>query len=61
MTTKGMLIFRDITYAILIILIWLPANPLVIPIIGKALITIAAVGLRVWQHVNYYKQTGKIY
>jgi uncharacterized membrane protein YqjE len=61
MTSKGMLIFRDVTYSILVILLLWPSNPLGITPLFKILLIAIAVGVRVWQHVNYYKQTGKIY
>ncbi|MDB4924320.1 hypothetical protein [Mucilaginibacter sp.] len=61
MITKGMLIFRDVMYAILIVVILLPVNPLGLAPLAKILVTVFAIGVRIWQHVNYYKQTGKIY
>jgi hypothetical protein len=61
MTPKGMMIFRDITYTILIVIVLFPTNPLGLTPLSKILVTIVAVGVRIWQHVNHYKKTGKIY
>jgi len=64
MSAKTMMIIRDVMYTVLIILLLLPGdlNPFPgINITYKILIAILALGTRVWQHVNYYKATGKIY
>jgi len=61
MVTKRMLIIRDVMYAVLVVIILLPANPLGVTPLFKILLIIIAVGTRLWQHVNYYKETGKIY
>jgi small basic protein len=61
MVTKTSLIFRDIMYAILIVVLLLPSNPLGVTLLLKVLAIVFAVGVRIWQHVNYYKETGKIY
>ncbi len=61
MTTKGIMIFRDVLYAIVVALLLLRSNPLGIAPLWKILFIGMAVGVRVWQHINYYKQTGKIY
>jgi len=61
MVTKASLIFRDIMYGILIVVLLLPSNPLRVTIIMKVLAVVFAIAVRVWQHVTYYKQTGKIY
>jgi hypothetical protein len=64
MTAKGWMILRDVTYAILIVLLLLPGdlNPFPgIELTYKIIIAVLAAATRVWQHVNYYKATGKIY
>lgn len=64
MTAKGWMILRDVTYAILVVLLLLPGdyNPFPgIELTYKIILVVLAVGVRVWQHVNYYKETGKIY
>lgn len=61
MVTKGALIFRDITYIALVVIILLPTNPLGISVWIKIFIIIIAIAQRIWQHVSYYKVTGKIY
>jgi len=61
MISKGMMIFRDILYTILIVVLLLPSNPIGVNPVLKMLFIVIAVGSRIWQHVNYYKQTGKIY
>jgi len=61
MVSKTSLIFRDITYTILIIMVLLPSNPIGISDFIKVFIIVGAIAQRVWQHFNYYKATGKIY
>lgn len=59
-----MMIIRDVMYAAVIILILLPGdlNPFPgISFLYKILIAVIGVSIRIWQHVNYYKATGKIY
>ena len=60
-TNKTMLIVRDVMYAILIVIILLPSNPLGLTVLFKIIAVVFAVVVRIWQHVSYYKQTGKIY
>jgi len=64
MSAKTMMIIRDVTYTIVIVLLLLPGDLNAFPGISlayKILIAILGVAIRVWQHVNYYKATGKIY
>lgn len=64
MNAKTMMIIRDVLYAIMIVLLLLPGhlNPFPgINITYKILIAFLAFSTRIWQHVNYYKATGKIY
>ncbi|WP_214072016.1 hypothetical protein [Mucilaginibacter sp. dw_454] len=64
MTTKRMMIIRDIVYTILIIAFLLPGdlNPFAGINFGfKILIAFLMLSTRIFQHVNYYKATGKIY
>jgi len=64
MSAKTMMIIRDAAYAVLIVLLLLPGdlNPFPgINIVYKIIIAFLAFGTRIWQHVNYYKATGKIY
>jgi hypothetical protein len=58
------MIIRDVVYALVIIAFLLPGdlNPFAgINIAYKILISFLMVSTRLWQHVNYYKTTGKIY
>ncbi|RCH54593.1 hypothetical protein DJ568_12295 [Mucilaginibacter hurinus] len=59
--TRTSMIFRDILYALMITLLLVPGNVPGLPIWLKVLIIVMAVGMRVWQHVVYYRLTGKIY
>ena len=55
---------RDAVYAIVIIALLLPDNLNIftgIDFVYKALIAFLMFSTRIWQHVNYYKATGKIY
>jgi hypothetical protein len=61
MTARTMMIIRDVMYTILVVLLLLPANPLGLAFNVRIGLAILAVAVRVWQHYNYYKQTGKIY
>jgi len=61
MVTKASLIFRDVMYAVLVVVLLLPSNPLNVTNIMRVLAVVFAIGVRIWQHVTYYKQTGKIY
>jgi len=55
------MIVRDVSYLILVVILLLPSNPLGIGNVARTLICVFAVAVRVWQHVSYYRQTGKIY
>ncbi|TSJ44281.1 hypothetical protein FO440_08925 [Mucilaginibacter corticis] len=59
--TRTMMILRDVAYAILVVLLLLPVSPLPLSLTVRVLIAALAVATRVWQHITYYKQTGKIY
>jgi len=59
--SKLSLIIRDVLYAIIIVLLLLPTNPTNLNIWLKILLIVIAVAQRTWQHVAYYKQTGRIY
>jgi len=61
MTSKTSLIFRDITYTALVIIVLLPSNPIGISNWVKVFIIVIAGTQTIWQHYNYYKATGKIY
>jgi hypothetical protein len=61
MTTKTMLIIRDVLYVIMVVILLLPANPLGLSLTIRIGISVLAIATRVWQHINYYKATGKIY
>jgi|GEM_PF-1635869 hypothetical protein len=61
MTVRGMMILRDVMYAALVVILLLPSNPIGVSPTLKIILIVLAIGTRVWQHVNYYKQTGKIY
>ena len=56
-----MMIIRDVAYAILVVLLLLPVSPVPLSLTVRILVAALAIATRVWQHVNYYKQTGKIY
>ena len=58
---RTIMIVRDISYAVLIVILLLPSNPLGISEVPRILICVFAVAVRVWQHIGYYRQTGKIY
>ncbi|HTH82952.1 MAG TPA: hypothetical protein VL490_08445 [Mucilaginibacter sp.] len=60
-TSKITMIVRDVSYLILVVILLLPSNPLGIGNVARTLICVFAVAVRVWQHVSYYRQTGKIY
>jgi hypothetical protein len=55
------MIVRDVSYAILVVILLLPSNSFKLADPLRIILCVFAVGVRVWQHVNYYKQTGKIY
>ena len=59
--SKLSLIIRDVLYAIIIVLLLLTTNPTNLNIWLKILLIVIAVAQRTWQHVAYYKQTGRIY
>jgi len=59
--SKLSLIIRDVLYVIIIGLLLLPSNPTDLNIWVKIALIVIAVAQRTWQHVVYYKQTGKIY
>jgi len=61
MVTKTAMIFRDVLYAIVIVLLLLPTNPIDMSMPVRILLIAIAVAQRVWQHMTYYKVTGKIY
>ncbi|MDB5005269.1 MAG: hypothetical protein JWQ34_3494 [Mucilaginibacter sp.] len=61
MTVRGMMILRDVLYAVLVVILLLPSNPIGVASTLRVVLIVLAIGTRVWQHVNYYKQTGKIY
>jgi hypothetical protein len=61
MISRLSLILRDVLYGALIIILFIPGSGLIINIWLKVVIIIVAVAQRVWQHVTYYKSTGKIY
>ena len=56
-----MMIIRDVMYAILVVLLLMPVSPLPLSLTVRVGLSILAIATRVWQHVNYYKATGKIY
>ena len=60
MATKYKIILGDILYAVLIAIILLPGSDIKY-IWAKVGIVFFAIAQRVWQHVNYYKLTKKIY
>jgi hypothetical protein len=60
MTTKAMII-RDILYAVMVVILLLPLSPVPLSLLIRAGIAVFFIAARVWQHVNYYKATGKIY
>ena len=61
MISRVSLIMRDVLYGALIVILFLPSSGLIINVWLKVFIIIIAVAQRVWQHVTYYKSTGKIY
>ncbi|MBC7400958.1 MAG: hypothetical protein H7289_13530 [Mucilaginibacter sp.] len=61
MTAKGWMILRDVMYTILVVLLLMPNSPLDLSLGVRIGLAILAVAVRVWQHYNYYKETGKIY
>jgi hypothetical protein len=61
MTVRGMMILRDVMYVVLVVILLLPSNPIGVGSTLRVVLIVLAIGTRVWQHVNYYKQTGKIY
>jgi len=56
---KYTLIIRDVLYAIIIALLLFAGTDLSTPV--RVILIVLAVAQRVWQHVVYYKQVGKIY
>lgn len=59
-----MMIIRDVMYAVIIVALLLPGDLNPFPGINfayKILLSVIGVSIRIWQHVNYYKATGKIY
>ena len=56
---KYSLIIRDILYAIVIGLLLIPGTDL--SWVVRIALIVLAIAQRVWQHVVYYKQVGKIY
>jgi len=56
---KYSLIIRDVLYAIIIGLLLIPGTDL--SWLVRTILIVLAIAQRVWQHVVYYKQTGKIY
>ncbi|GAA4334114.1 hypothetical protein GCM10023149_41280 [Mucilaginibacter gynuensis] len=61
MLTKNSMIFRDCLYALLVAIILWPTSDLKMELWMKIVVVVIAVAQRIWQHVNYYKLTGKIY
>lgn len=61
MVTRNSLIFRDVLYAVLIAVILWPGLDSSMSFWAKVLVACCAVAQRVWQHVTYYRVTGKIY
>ncbi|MCC8425297.1 hypothetical protein [Mucilaginibacter sp. UR6-11] len=61
MTPRTMMIIRDVMYTILVVLLLLPLSPVPLSLTVRILIAVLAIATRVWQHINYYKATGKIY
>jgi hypothetical protein len=59
MMSKGMVIFGDI-FTVLVI-VWLSSNLIGLTPLLKMPFIVIVVGSRIWQHIKYYKQTGKIY
>ena len=55
------MIVRDVLYLLLAYLLLQPSNPLKMILVFRILMAVFLIGVRVWQHVNYYKKTGKIY
>ena len=53
------LIIRDVLYAIVIGVMLVFGNDL--PLVTRIVVVVLAIAQRVWQHVVYYKQVGKIY
>lgn len=53
------LIIRDVLYAIVIGLLLIPGADLSWAV--RIILIVVAIAQRVWQHVVYYKQVGKIY
>jgi hypothetical protein len=53
------LIIRDVLYAIVIGLLLIPGADL--SWVVRIILIVVAIAQRVWQHVVYYKQVGKIY
>ena len=61
MATKYKLILIDILYAVVIALLLIPSGPGDLSLLARVLIILLAVSTRVWQHITYYRQTGRIY
>lgn len=61
MSTRNSLILRDVLYAVLIVLVLMPGSDLANLVWAKVCIVVFGVAQRIWQHVTYYKLTGKIY
>jgi len=61
MTSKMSLIIRDVLYAVIIVMLLIPTNPADLSMLVRVLLIVIAIAQRTWQHVVYYKQTGKIY
>jgi hypothetical protein len=61
MVSRNSIIIRDLLYAaiIVILLVFTKSTDLSVPV--RVLLIAIGVASRVWQHVTYYKQTGKIY
>ncbi|RYE16900.1 MAG: hypothetical protein EOP51_24945 [Sphingobacteriales bacterium] len=59
--TRNSMIFRDLLYIALVVMLVLPGNVMGMNDWMKGLIITIAITVRVWQHIAYYKLTGKIY
>ena len=60
MITRKSLIIRDVLYLVAVIILLMPNNIMMSDWL-KGLIITLVITMRIWQHVAYYKQTGKIY
>ncbi|MFD2144825.1 hypothetical protein [Mucilaginibacter antarcticus] len=59
--SRTSMILRDVLYTAMAVMLIMPGSPLEMSISIRLIIAVLIIATRVWQHINYYKATGKIY